>query len=76
VIKLTVVIIEAYNCCQPHTKFYPSFFPLGKLQMQMKLLGITNVDFDVVVQLLIRFSVSGRYWRKSGSVIVQYISYL
>jgi hypothetical protein len=29
VIKLTVVIIGAYNCCQLHTKFYPVFFSLG-----------------------------------------------
>jgi hypothetical protein len=29
VIKLTVVIIEAYHCCQPHTKFYLTFFSLG-----------------------------------------------
>jgi hypothetical protein len=32
--------------------------------MQMKLLGITNVDFDVIGQRLIKFSVSGRYWRR------------
>jgi hypothetical protein len=29
VIKLTAVIIEAYNCCQLHTKFYLTFFSLG-----------------------------------------------
>jgi hypothetical protein len=43
--------------------------------MQMKLLGITSVDFDVIDQQLITFSVFGRYWRKNGSMIVQYISY-
>jgi hypothetical protein len=32
--------------------------------MQMKLLGITNVDSGIIDQLLIKFSVSGRYWRK------------
>jgi hypothetical protein len=32
--------------------------------MQMKLLGITNVDFGVTDQQLIKFSVSGRYWKK------------
>jgi hypothetical protein len=32
--------------------------------MQIKLLGITNVDFDVVGQQLIRSSISVRYWRK------------
>jgi hypothetical protein len=30
----------------------------------MKLLGITSADFDVVNQLLIRFSSFIRYWRK------------
>jgi hypothetical protein len=35
----------------------------------MKLLGITSVGFDVAVQLLIRFSVFVRYWRKNGSTM-------
>jgi hypothetical protein len=39
-----------------------SFFSLGEFHMQMKLLGITNVDFGIIDQLLIKFSVSGRYW--------------
>jgi hypothetical protein len=29
VIKLTVVIIKAYHCCQLYTKFYQTFFSLG-----------------------------------------------
>jgi hypothetical protein len=29
VIKFTVVIIEAYHCCQLHTRFYRTFFSLG-----------------------------------------------
>jgi hypothetical protein len=29
VIKLTAVIIEAYQCCQLHTKCYLTFFSLG-----------------------------------------------
>jgi hypothetical protein len=29
VIKLAVVIIEVYHCCQLHTKCYPTFFSLG-----------------------------------------------
>jgi hypothetical protein len=29
VIKLTAVIIEAYHCCQLHTKFYQTFFSIG-----------------------------------------------
>jgi hypothetical protein len=32
--------------------------------MQRKLLGITSVDFGVIDQRLIKFSVSGRYWSK------------
>jgi hypothetical protein len=32
--------------------------------MQMKLLGITNVDFDEKDQSLIKVSVSDRYWKK------------
>jgi hypothetical protein len=41
--------------------------------MHMKLLGIANVDFDVIGRL-IRFSISVGYRRKSGSIMVQYIS--
>jgi hypothetical protein len=33
---------------------------------QMKLLGITNVDFDVIDQRLIKLSTAGRYWEKMG----------
>jgi hypothetical protein len=29
IIKLTIVITEAYHCCQLHIKFYPNFFCLG-----------------------------------------------
>jgi hypothetical protein len=29
VIKLTVIIIEAYHCCRSHTKFYQTFILLG-----------------------------------------------
>jgi hypothetical protein len=37
--------------------------------MQMKLLGTTNVGFDIIGQRLIRFSISVRYWRKSASIM-------
>jgi sorting nexin-29 len=37
--------------------------------MQMKLLGITNVDFDVIGQRLTRFSISVRYWKKKWEYI-------
>jgi hypothetical protein len=35
--------------------------------MQLKLVGITNVDFDVIGQQVIRSSTSVRYCRKSGT---------
>jgi hypothetical protein len=44
--------------------------------MEMKLLEITNVDFNVTHQQLIKFSISSRYWRENRSIIVQYISCL
>jgi hypothetical protein len=45
--------------------------------MQIKLLGIINVDFDITDdEQLNRFSESGRYWRKNGRIKGQYISYL
>jgi hypothetical protein len=34
------------------------------------------VDSGVIDQHLIRFSISDRYWRKNGSVMAQYISFL
>jgi hypothetical protein len=42
--------------------------------MQVKLLGITSEDFDVIGQQLIRCSISVRYWRKSGIIMVQFNS--
>jgi hypothetical protein len=44
--------------------------------MPINLLEITNADFDVTGQQLIISSISVRYWRKSGSIMVQHISYL
>jgi hypothetical protein len=44
--------------------------------MQTKLLGTTNAAFQVIGQRLIRFFISVRYWRKSGSILAQYIKYL
>jgi hypothetical protein len=40
--------------------------------MQMKLLGMTIVGYDIIGRL-IRSFISIRYWRKSGSMMVQYI---
>jgi hypothetical protein len=51
------------------------FFCLCQIYMRMKLLGNTSSDFDVLGQQLMGFSISLRCWRKSGNVIVQYISY-
>jgi hypothetical protein len=42
--------------------------------MQMKLLGITNLDLDVIYKRLIKFSIYGRYWRKNWSIMGQPIS--
>jgi hypothetical protein len=42
----------------------------------MKLLGIISVGFDVTDQLLIKFFAFIIYWRKNGSTLRQYISYL
>jgi hypothetical protein len=47
VIKQTVVITEAYQCYEPHTKCYPTFFCQGQLHMQTGLLAIMGVNFDV-----------------------------
>jgi hypothetical protein len=41
----------------------------------MKLLEITNVDFNVTDQQLIRFSISGRYWIKNGTVHQLFIDF-
>jgi hypothetical protein len=39
----------------------------------MKLLGIISVDFNVTNQLLIKYSEFIRCWRRSGSIMGQYI---
>jgi hypothetical protein len=67
---LAIYEIQKMVNCQLHTEFYTTFFSSGQLHMQIKLLGTTNVEFVVIDQRLITFSVSGRYWRKSGSVMV------
>jgi hypothetical protein len=72
VIKQTVVIIEAYHCRQIHTKFYQTFFSLGKLHTQMKLLGKTNVDSGVIDQRLTNFLCPadiGVKWDFNGTVL-------
>jgi hypothetical protein len=44
--------------------------------MSTKLMGIISVDLSITDQLMIRYSVFVRYWRKFGSIMGQYISYL
>jgi hypothetical protein len=43
--------------------------------MQLKLVGITNVDFNVIGQQLIRSSTSVRYCRKSGTIYQLFIDF-
>jgi hypothetical protein len=42
--------------------------------MQMKLWGNITMDFDVIDERQIKFSISGRYWRKNDSITVHYIA--
>jgi hypothetical protein len=42
--------------------------------MQMELLGISSIDFDVD-RLLITYSIFIRYWIRNGSLMRQYITY-
>jgi len=44
--------------------------------MQKKFLGKGNVDFDIIDQLLIRYSLFVRYWRKGLSKMRENINYL
>jgi multidrug transporter EmrE-like cation transporter len=41
----------------------------------MKLLVTISVGFDIIDQLMMKFSAFARYWRKNGSTMRQYISY-
>ena len=63
-IKQNVVIIEACQFFQLCTKFYPTSCCKCELQLQRKLLGIINVDFDATGQLLIIYSAFVKYLRK------------
>jgi len=42
----------------------------------MKLCEIINVNFNVTDKILIRHPAFVLYWRRDGSVMGQYISYL
>jgi hypothetical protein len=41
-----------------------------------EIIGITGVDFGVINHRLTKFSISGRYWRRNGSIMARYISCL
>jgi hypothetical protein len=54
VIKLVVVIFMAgINCYQLHAKYYPISISQGLVHIQMKLLSIGRVGFDIKDKLLI-----------------------
>jgi hypothetical protein len=74
-IKLTVVIIEEYQCYQIHTKLYPISFSQSSPYID-EIIGVHQCGFRLTDQLLIRFFLAFvRYWRKSASTMRQYISY-
>jgi hypothetical protein len=71
-IKQTVIIIEVYHSCQLHTKCYPVFF-LGQLHTQIKIWGVTNVDFVAIDQRHQIFYI-WQMLEKKGSIMVQHIA--
>ena len=74
--KQTVVIMEAYQFCQLHTKFYPTSCHQGELRLQRKLSGIICVHFNGTAELLIIYSELVKYLKKSGNTMKQCFSYL
>jgi hypothetical protein len=48
---------------------------IPSLHIWMKLFRTIGVDFDITHQLII-YSAFMRYWRKMGSTVRQYVSYL
>lgn len=75
-VRLTKVIIAAYHCCQLNTKFYVAFFFENQIHIQMTLLGIVIVSVDKINQLLVRYFVYIRQWRKSRNTMDPNISYV
>jgi len=51
-IKESVVITGVYLSCHLHTKFCQTSCCQDELYMQRKLLGIINMDFNAIGQLL------------------------
>jgi hypothetical protein len=70
-LKLIIIIIIGYQCSQLHSIF--SF--QGQVHTQTKLFVINSMGFDVTAQLLIRFSVFIKQWRKNGNTMREYIIY-
>jgi hypothetical protein len=46
--------MAAYHCYQISTKFYPTFFSQCELYVQKKLVGTVIIDFDLIIQLLLK----------------------
>jgi hypothetical protein len=64
------IIINESHFYELYTKFYPTFFSLGLLHMQVELLRITSVDCHVIEQWLIIFSISVGQGRQSWIITV------
>jgi hypothetical protein len=63
-IKLNAVIILGNRGYELHTKLFPTSFSQDEVHIQMKLLRIISVGFDVTDQLLIRSFAFVKYWIK------------
>jgi hypothetical protein len=61
-----VVITQACQFIQLHTKFYSTSCCQGQLHMQRKLLGIINIDFNATDRLMIIYTAFVKYWEKNG----------
>jgi hypothetical protein len=75
VVKWTVVTVEGYHCYQPHTKILSNIC-LKVSSLHSEIIGNHQCGFNIIDWLLIRYSAFVRYWRKNGSIMRQYISYL
>jgi hypothetical protein len=68
--------VERFNLKQLNEEEFKEQY---QVTIKNKFAALENLDdaaFDVTGQQLIRFSISVRCWRKSGSIMAQYISYL
>jgi hypothetical protein len=76
VIKLTAVITEAHHYHQLHTKILSNILPTSLTPHSDEISGDHQCGFWENKSTIDRIPISGRYWRKNGSIKVQYISYL